>query len=338
MKISVLIAAYRAGPYLRTDALTGSLARQTHSDWELVVVEDGSHDETESVVRAFADSRPTQSIRYENNGRNRGVATTRNRLLALAEGDAVAFLDADDWWSPGHLAAGARHILAGDELVVAGVSMFDLASGRELGVVIPPDVLATDPVATLFNESVIITSSAVMLTRGLITRTGEFDLDFSVGEDRDYWLRAALTEARFGISRSLTCHYAKHAASIFDEPDATCRRANGAVLLRKTFSPPRRPARAPPAPACAQPDQRRPPAAEGSCEGQRPATVARLEAGTFEPAGRGSSGFYRHQGGRARFNPRAAAGAINEHPTRIFSSPGPREGFAPEHLHARLQR
>ena len=211
MKISVLIAAYNAGPYLH--GALASVARQTHQDWELIVVEDGSHDDTEAIVRAFGSARPTQGIRYENHGRNRGVAATRNRLLALAQGDAVAFLDADDWWEPTHLAGGVRLLEAGDELVVAGVTTFDLATGDSMGDVRPPESLVLDPVTTLFNTSVIITSSAVMLSRGLTARTGEFDRNFAVGEDRDYWLRAALLEGRFGLAPGHTCHYAKHAAS-----------------------------------------------------------------------------------------------------------------------------
>lgn len=211
MKISILIAAYRAGPFLRT--ALASVAKQTHEDWELVVVEDGSHDETEAIVRAFGFARPTRSIRYENHGKNRGVAATRNRLLALAGGDAVAFLDADDWWSPDHLAEGVRQLESGAELVATGVHCFDLETGRDLGDVRPPASLVTDPVESLFAESVIITSSCVLLSRGVVARTGEFDPNFSVGEDRDYWLRAAIADARFGISTALTCHYAKHARS-----------------------------------------------------------------------------------------------------------------------------
>ena len=118
MKISILIAAYRAGPFVQT--ALGSVAKQTHHDWELVVVEDGSHDETEGIVRKFAFEHPTRSVRYENHGSNRGVAATRNRLIAMAQGDAVAFLDADDRWNPDHLALGARGALTAPYGAVVG--------------------------------------------------------------------------------------------------------------------------------------------------------------------------------------------------------------------------
>jgi len=209
MKISVLIPAYQAAATI--SRALASVQAQTHRDWEVIVVEDGSHDGTEALVRALAqaESRP---VRYENSGRNQGVAAARNRLLALAAG-AVAFLDADDWWSPDHLANAANHLGAGADLVATGVETFDLAGYRPTGIVRPPAGLVTRPVATLFEKSVIVTSSSVLLSAGLIARTGEFDPAFSVGEDRDYWLRAAVAGARFALAPALTCHYAKHAGS-----------------------------------------------------------------------------------------------------------------------------
>ena len=210
MKISVLIAAYHAAPTVAR-ALAGVQA-QTHHDWEIVVVEDGSHDGTQEIVRAAA-APESQAIRYDNLGTNRGVAAARNRLLQLATGDAVAFLDADDWWTPQHLAAGVRELESGTDLVATGVRTFDLASQQTLRELHPPAVLATDPIATLFHESVIITSSSVLLSRRLLERTGEFDPNFSVGEDRDYWLRAAIAGARFAVAPDVTCQYAKHFGS-----------------------------------------------------------------------------------------------------------------------------
>jgi glycosyltransferase involved in cell wall biosynthesis len=210
MKISVLIPAFRAEATL-AHALDCVL-RQTHPDWEIVVVEDGSRDGTEDIVRTFA-SRVSQPVRYENLGVNQGVAAARNRLLSLAAGDAAAFLDADDGWTCEHLARAAGHLSLGADLVVTGVRTFDLATGETLAVVTPPAALAANPVGALFDESVIITSSCVVLSRGAWTRTGEFDPALRIGEDRDYWLRAALAGLAVRVEPAVTCHYAKHAAS-----------------------------------------------------------------------------------------------------------------------------
>jgi glycosyltransferase involved in cell wall biosynthesis len=210
MKLSVLIAAYHAGPTIAR--AIASVQAQTHRDWELVVVEDGSHDDTEAIVRRRAAG-DAHGFRYENLGRNQGVAAARNRLLQLATGEAVAFLDADDFWSPDHLTAGVRQLTAGAGLVATGVTTFDLQTGAKLEDIRPPAALLSAPVLTLFAASVIVTSSSVLLARALIAQTGEFDPALRVGEDRDYWLRAALAGGRFGVTPGVTCHYAKHAGS-----------------------------------------------------------------------------------------------------------------------------
>jgi GT2 family glycosyltransferase len=131
----------------------------------------------------------------------------------LATGGAVAFLDADDFWSPEHLEAGLGLLASGAGLVATGIRIFELSTGRTLKESRPPPCLATDPLRTLFAESAIVTSSSVLLSRDVVLRTGAFDPDFRVGEDRDYWLRAALAGGRFAIAPAPTCHYAKHAGN-----------------------------------------------------------------------------------------------------------------------------
>jgi glycosyltransferase involved in cell wall biosynthesis len=210
MKVSVLIAAYQAGPYILT-ALQ-SVRAQTHTDWEVIVVEDGSHDQTEMVVSTFAAT-CTQTVSYRNLGSNHGVGTARNRLLELASGDVVAFIDADDYWEPQHLAAAVAKIAAGADLAVSGIRTFDLKTGATLKQVPVPPSLLRDPIQALFELSEIITSSAVVLTRALAVRTGQFDTTLRIGEDRDYWLRCALEGGRFSGTDQFTCNYAKHDAS-----------------------------------------------------------------------------------------------------------------------------
>lgn len=210
MKVSVLIPAYHAGAFIRT--ALDSVRAQSHADWEVIVVEDGSHDETADVVTRFAAG-GVQRVHYDNCGTNRGVGAVRNRLLELAAGDAVAFLDADDRWEPSHLAHAVERLGHGADVVISDVETFDLVSGRALGVHAPPPALLANPVLTLFKASVIITSSAVVLSRAITQRTGTFDEVLRIGEDRDYWLRAALQGARFAATGACTCHYAKHLSS-----------------------------------------------------------------------------------------------------------------------------
>ncbi|PTY05445.1 hypothetical protein DB347_13775 [Opitutaceae bacterium EW11] len=210
MKISCLIAAYKAGATI--GKALESIRGQTHADWEVVVMEDGSHDGTEAIVRAFASS-VSQPVRYENFGQNRGVAAARTRLLELAEGVGSAFLDADDWWTPDHLSEAAAALGRGADLVVSGIQLFDLDSAEALEAYLPSGDLYTDPVRILFEQSAIMTSSCVSLRTATAREAGPVDAGFRIGEDRDFWLRIAANGGRFAGTGKVTCSYSKHAGS-----------------------------------------------------------------------------------------------------------------------------
>lgn len=90
--------AYNAAPYI--GQAIESVQMQTLTDWELIIVDDGSTDETSQVVQSYlSDSR----IRLLQNASNRGVSYTRNRALEVAQGEWIAVLDADDWYAPERL-------------------------------------------------------------------------------------------------------------------------------------------------------------------------------------------------------------------------------------------
>jgi len=208
--VSIVIPAFNAGRFIRR-ALDSVLA-QTHGEWEIVVVEDGTHDETESVVRQFAASVP-QSVRYENNGFNLGVSATRNRAMALARGDALAFLDADDRWTPEHLASGLETLEQGADLCFSGFHIFDESTQMVVGSFVPDDGVMENPLPRLFESNFIQTSSLVMMRREAVEKAGGFDGDLKVGEDCDYWLRALSLGGRLACTGKLTCYYAKHGGS-----------------------------------------------------------------------------------------------------------------------------
>ena len=73
-----------------------SVIAQTYENWELLIVDDCSTDDTDDVVASFKDAR----IRYFHNEKNSGAALTRNRAMREAKGEWIAFLDSDDLWMP----------------------------------------------------------------------------------------------------------------------------------------------------------------------------------------------------------------------------------------------
>jgi glycosyltransferase involved in cell wall biosynthesis len=210
VKFSVLIPAYQAARFL--PKTLESVRAQEHRDWELIVVEDGSRDGTEEIVRAFSEGE-LRRIEYFNPGQNHGVAAARNLLLERARGDAIAFLDADDWWTPAHLQRACAVLEKGADFAIARLQIFDVDPPAQREIYTPPPEFFADPVRGLFARSAIMTSSSVALRRATAERAGRFDENFCVGEDRDYWLRCALLGARFEDTGEVTCQYAKHSAS-----------------------------------------------------------------------------------------------------------------------------
>jgi glycosyltransferase involved in cell wall biosynthesis len=103
MHIAVIVPAFNVAPFISDCIL--SVLRQTHSEWSLVVVDDGSTDATAVLAGGFRDER-IRLIRQDNAGvsaaRNTGIATALSRPIVV---DAFLFLDGDDWLAPDALAA-----------------------------------------------------------------------------------------------------------------------------------------------------------------------------------------------------------------------------------------
>jgi len=166
-----------------------SVLAQTFRDFELILVDDGSTDDTRALCDRYAaaDSR-VQCISQQ----NRGLGGARNAGIRAGRGEFVAFLDDDDAWLPTKL---ERQIAMFDDAVNADVGMAYTAlelvdeSGRKVGLQFHP--LEDDLYARLFYENVIDAPSSVMLRRPVLETAGLFSEDLWICEDIDLWLRVA---------------------------------------------------------------------------------------------------------------------------------------------------
>lgn len=210
--ISICVPAYRAERYL--EPTLDSVRAQTYRNWELILVEDGSQDGTQSLVNTLA-ARVTQPVRYLRHPENRGLPATRNTAIEAAAGDWIALLDSDDLWMTNHLASLVEKMNeSGADLIHAGSILFQSDSGKFLQERTPtPEMVASFP-HSLFRGDYIIQPASVLLRRELWQRAGGFDPAFRYVEDRDMWLRCARAGARFAYTGKQTCLYRKHSAAL----------------------------------------------------------------------------------------------------------------------------
>lgn len=92
--ISIVMPAYNCEKYIE-DAIK-SVMNQTYKNWELIVLDDGSKDNTVNIINGLAAQ--DKRIKFYQNEKNQGVSVTRNRGISLAKGEWIAFLDSDDMW------------------------------------------------------------------------------------------------------------------------------------------------------------------------------------------------------------------------------------------------
>jgi glycosyltransferase involved in cell wall biosynthesis len=185
-EVSIIIPTYNRAGFLKT-AITSALA-QTLQDFEVIVVDDASQDDTEKVLRQFQDSRITL-IRHET---NQGVAAARNTGVVNSKGKYIAFLDDDDEWLPDKIERQFNLLEKSPKfvgVVYTGWVGVDAASGRILYQLTPTE--RGEIFEVMLLQGTLAPTSSVFLRRECFEKAGLFDLDFEYGEDFEMWLRIA---------------------------------------------------------------------------------------------------------------------------------------------------
>jgi glycosyltransferase involved in cell wall biosynthesis len=184
-KVSIIIPCYNVARYV-AEALDSVLA-QTFTDYETIVVNDGSPD-TEEFERVMAPYR--QKIVYIRQ-HNRGLAGARNAALAIARGEYIGLLDPDDIWEPNYLAVQVKQMDADPSIdvvypnaIIFGERMHD----RDFMSVFPSSGPAT--FERILRRECYVMGSA-LIRREAIVRAGLFDETLRACEDFDLWLRIA---------------------------------------------------------------------------------------------------------------------------------------------------
>jgi glycosyltransferase involved in cell wall biosynthesis len=218
---SVVVAAYDSAATI--GETIESVRGQTRSDWELIVVDDGSQDGTVEVAQAFADPR----VRVIRSHENRGPAAARNRAILLAQAPLICTLDSDDLWLPGYLETMARALESAPGASVASTDawVLDEATGRvgKTSVLTPQDPPHPFPddtnrfLSELLQRNFVYNSVAVK--REALLAVGGYDERLWVGEDWELWLRLAAGGFRFVCVPQLLAVYRVRAGSLTSDPE-----------------------------------------------------------------------------------------------------------------------
>jgi len=189
-KVDVLIPAYNAAKYL--PAAIESVLTQTFDDWRIVLVDDGSADNTPEVIAPYLQRCGTKMryIRQE----NRGLPAARNAAILASDSELLALLDADDVWLPNRLADSVKIM---DERPAAGLS-YGLVTeidreGRQGGTWSGNARHAEGRIAPyIYMRKIDLPCPTMTFRRDCVDKVGLFDETMRATEDRDMWLRIAL--------------------------------------------------------------------------------------------------------------------------------------------------
>ena len=181
--VSIILPTFNRAHFLPR-ALDSVLA-QTYVDWECVIVDDGSSDDTRAVVEGYAEPRFSYSFQE-----NAGVSGARNAGIGRSRGAVLALLDSDDEWLPRKLETQLGYMLENG---------FEVCQTEEIwvrgGKRVNQPARYAKPEGWFFEQSLemfLISPSCTMFTRDAWTHMGPFDVTMPSCEDYDMWLRTCL--------------------------------------------------------------------------------------------------------------------------------------------------
>lgn len=200
MKIDIIIPTYNRAELTKRAIL--SVLGQTYKDYEIYIIDDGSTDQTQEMLKAFPSVHKLKQT-------NQGVSAARNYGIKNSQSHWIAFLDSDDEWLPEKLQTQMDYILKH--------SQFRFVHTEEIwirnGVRVNPKLKHKKSQDSIFERSLdfcIISPSTSMIRRDLFNQHGGFSPEYPVCEDYDLWLKILAREEVGFVEMPLTKKYGGH--------------------------------------------------------------------------------------------------------------------------------
>ena len=205
ISVSVITAAYNAEKYIAESI--DSVLKQSQSNFEIIVVDDGSTDSTAQIVDSFISKEPRITLIRQ---KNAGVSAARNAGFANSSGKYIAYLDSDDVWKPNHLDLLLSRFEADKNF---GIVHGDCEEINEQS--LKTDIHYHGHEGYLLNNILmggkwINGPSGSLVSREAVKAVGGFDTDLSNGEDLDFFIRIAAMNYQIGRVSEETWFYRMH--------------------------------------------------------------------------------------------------------------------------------
>ncbi len=203
MKISVIIPTFNRKNFLKEALL--SVFNQTFKNFEVIVYDDGSTDNTYGLIRQMQQYYP---INYIYSKENKGPSYARNRAVKAANGRYIAFLDSDDLWLKNKLKIQYQFLIE-NQISICQTDEYWIRNGKKVN----PMNKHKKPSGDVFERSLdlcVVSPSAVMLEKKLFEEIGGFDERMPACEDYDLWLRISLKEHIYLINKKLVIKRGGH--------------------------------------------------------------------------------------------------------------------------------
>ena len=204
--VSIVMPVYNAAKYVEEAVL--SVLRQNYTDWELIIMDDGSSDKSTEIVRKIAKT--DKRIKCVFNKTNKGIGYTMTELVGMAKGKYIARMDSDDIMLTTRIETQVKFMESNPKIGVIGSYLAEIDGNRQLKAVRKVPLTHERIVEGLFTRQTIQNPTLMMRVSAIPTKEMYFDSKLSPVDDLDFYLRLARAKVRFANIPEYLMYYRAH--------------------------------------------------------------------------------------------------------------------------------